>query len=579
MDVLAWCAEQLRRFPEIAVFLTLGLGYLVGKVKVRNFGLGTVVGTLIVGMAIGQAHVDVPIFARTLFFLLFMFATGYHVGPQFFVSLRQGGMKLVALSLIFAFVGLGATVLVAWFLKLDAGLAGGLLSGSLTQSSVIGTASDAITQLQIDDALKQKLIGHVPVADAVTYLYGTIGVTLLLTRVFPMVMGVNLKEECKKFEEELGASSDGGDKEGFEAAISVDVQAFRVRQGSVPAGIGGGVAGRTVADVEAALGVRVQVARVRRGRRVFKPDKRLELKQGDTLVLSGPREDLLKAGPMIGEQVVDAEAMQVPFQARTIIVTNKRVIGLRYADLRSLDEKRGQGLHVRSLIRQGEALPLLPGTPIQRGDALELIGPVEDLDRVTKLIGVADIPTDKTNFVSMGITIAIGALAGVFAFHVGGVPIGLGTGGGVLLAGLAFGWLASYEPRLGRIPDPAIWLMENLGLNAFVAMVGLAAGPHAVEAMKSSGVQLLLASVVVATIPHVVTFVIGRYLFGLNAGQLMGILAGAGTVTAGLQSLVDESESSVPVLGYTVPYAINNILLTAWGPVVVGAAQLWAPGS
>jgi putative transport protein len=225
--------------------------------------------------------------------------------------------------------------------------------------------------------------------------------------------------------------------------------------------------------------------------------------------------------------------------------------------------------------RQGEALPMLPKTVVQRGDAIELIGTAEDLDRVTPLLGVADVPTDKTNFVSMGLTMALGAIAGVFAIHLGNVPVGLGTGGGVLIAGLAFGWFQNYQPALGRIPSASIWLMENLGLNAFVAMVGLAAGPHAVEAIRTSGVNLLLASVVVATVPHVVAFALGRYVFKLNAGQLMGALAGAGTVTAGLQALVDESESSVPVLGYTVPYAINNILLTASGPIVVAASQLW----
>jgi putative transport protein len=558
--------DVLRRYPEIAVFLTLGLGYLLGRMKVKGFGLGTVVGTLVVGMIVGQARVEVPTFARTLFFLFFMFATGYHVGPQFFVSLRRGGVQLVVLSLIFAFVGLVMVVLVAWFLKLDPGLTGGLLSGALTQSSVIGTASDAIQQIKLPDDQKARLISHVPIADAVTYLYGTIGITLLLTKVFPAMMGVKLRDECEKFEEELGASV-GESAMGFEAAIQVDIQAFRL---SAPAYVG-----KPVAEVEAAAGPRVQVARVRRRHRMFRPDKRLVLKEGDVLVVSGPREDLLKAGPLIGTQVVDRDAMEVPFQTRTIIVTNKRAVGLTVAELRGLDEKRGQGLHGRRITRQGEPLPLLPRTVIQRGDAIELVGAPEDLDRVTPLLGVPDIPTDRTNFVSMGLTMALGALLGVFAVRIGSVPIGLGTGGGVLLVGLALGYLQSYYPSLGRIPSPAIWLMENLGLNAFVAMVGITAGPHAVEAMKSSGLQLLLASVVVATVPHAVTFVIGRYVFNLNAGQLMGALAGAGTVTAALQSLVDESDSSVPVLGYTVPYAINNILLTAWGPVVVAASQLW----
>jgi putative transport protein len=571
-DALEWFAGILRRFPEIAVFMTLGLGFLVGRVKIKGFGLGTVVGTLVVGMIIGQAHIDVPTFARTLFFLLFMFGTGYHVGPQFFVTLRRGGLGMVMLSLTFAFVGLAMVILVSWYLRLDAGFAGGLLSGALTQSSVIGTASDAIQNLPLPEDQRALLISHVPVGDAVTYIFGTIGVTMLLTKVFPAIMRVNLKTECKKFEEELGASLDKSEEQAaFEAAINVDLQAFRISNRAA--------AGRTIAEFLERADERVHVARMRRENEVFTPDAHLTLERGDIVVLSGPREELLKIGRTLGEQVVDTVAMEVPFQARTIIVTNPRAVGLKRNELRALDEKRGQGLHVRRITRQGQPVPLLPKTVLELGDEVELIGTVENLDRATALLGVPDIPTDKTNFVILGLAIALGAIVGAFAIHIKGIALGLGTGGGALLAGLFFGWLQTKHPAMGRIPSPAIWLMENLGLNTFIALVGIAAGPHAVEAIQTSGWQLLLAGIVVATVPHVVTFALGWYILGLNAGQLMGALSGAGTITAGLQSLVDESESSVPVLGYTVPFAINNILLTAWGPVVVAASQLWtAPG-
>jgi putative transport protein len=568
-NVLGWVGETLRRFPEIAVFLTLGLGYLLGRTKVKKFSLGTVVGTLVVGMIIGQAHVEIPTFARSLFFLIFMFATGYHVGPQFFVSLRRGGVQLVVIALTFAFTGLFITVLVAWLFKLDAGFAGGLLSGALTQSSVVGTASDAIEHLPLSEEQKAKLVSHVPIGDAVTYLFGTIGVTIMLTKIFPAIIKADLRAECKKAEEELGASSDKAEEQaGFEVAIQVDVQAFKL---ALPE-----FRDKTVHDLELVAGPKVQVARVRRNRRAFKPAKNLPFKAGDIVVVSGPREDLLKVGALIGEQVVDAAAMEVPFQTRTVIITNKNAVGRAMGDFRALDPEKGRGVHVRRVTRQGQPLPLLPRTVVQRGDAAELIGTVEDLDRVTPLLGVADVPTDKTNFLAMGLTVAIGALAGSFAIRLGNVPVGLGTGGGVLLAGLAFGWLQSYQPKLGRIPNASIWLMENLGLNAFIAMVAIVAGPHAVEAMKTSGLQLLFAGVIVSTVPHVVAFLVGRTFFKINPGLFMGILSGAGTVTAGLQALVDESDSPVPVLGYTVPYAINSILLTAWGPVVVAAAQMWS---
>jgi putative transport protein len=568
-ETLTWVGDILRRYPEIGVFLTLALGYALGRCKVRGFGLGTVVGTLIVGMIVGQAHLEINPFARQLFFLLFMFATGYHVGPQVFASLRRGGAHLVVLALVFAFTALGVTILVAWILRLDAGLAAGLFSGALTQSSAIGTSTDAIERLPLPKEEITRLVGHVPVADAVTYLYGTIGVTLLLTKVFPRVMRVDLRTACAEFEETLGGALAKGEQPmGFEAAIHVDVQAFRLRSPSI--------AGRAVADLESDWGPQVQVARVRRGQRAFRPDKESPLEPGDIVVLTGPRDELLRVGPSLGEQVVDPAAMEVPFKARTVIITNPRVVGLRVSELRGLDAQRGRGLHVRHMSRQGEPLPMLPGTILQRGDAIELIGTPDDLDRVTPLLGVADVPTDRTSFVLLGLTVAIGAVVGSFAIRIGGVPVGMGTGGGVLLAGLLVGWLQTHYPRLGRIPAPSIWLMENLGLHAFIAMVAISAGPHAVEAIQSSGVGLLLASVVVATVPHAVTFAVGWYLFRLNGGLLMGVLSGSGTITAGLQALVDESDSAVPVFGYTVPYAINSILLTAWGPVVVAASQLWA---
>jgi putative transport protein len=569
MALLNSIAELLRRFPEIAVFVTLGLGYLVGSYKIRGFGLGTVVGTLIVGMIVGQAHVDIPTFARSLFFLLFMFATGYQVGPQFFVSLRRGGIKLLVIALVFAFVGILTTILVAWFLKLDGGFTGGLLSGALTQSSVIGTASEAIEQLPLGREERDRLIAHVPVADAVTYLFGTIGVTLLLTKAFPAIMKVDLRVECEKFEKELGGALESSEEQlGFAPAVGIDVQAFRITQP--------GFVDRPIADLLAAVSPRVQVPRIHRRERAFAPDKRLSLKLGDVLAISGPREDVIRTGQLLGEQVVDPLAMEVPYQVRNVFVTNPRAVGATLGDLRARDVHQGAGVHLRRVTRQGEELPILAHTTLARADVLQFIGTSEALNRITPLFGIADVPTDKTNFLAIGLTIAIGALIGTFAIHLGSVPIGLGTGGGALIAGLAFGWLQSHFPRLGRIPPASVWLMQNLGLNTFIAMVGLVAGPHAVEAMKSSGLQLLLASVVVATVPHVLSFIVGHYFFRLNAGQLMGALAGAGTITAALQSLVEECDSPVPVLGYSVPFAINNILLTAGGPIVVAASQLWS---
>src|SRR6185295_1333895 len=177
----------LRELPELALFLCLAVGYALGGIKVKGFGLGTVVGTLVVAMVIGQAHIDIAPFSRTVFFALFMFGIGYQVGPEFFRGLRSGGGKLIAMSLIFCVVGLGVILLMSKLMGLDKGLAAGMLSGALTQSSAIGTATDAIQRLPVDAETRKILASHVPIGDAVTYVFGTAGVMLFLTKAVPLL--------------------------------------------------------------------------------------------------------------------------------------------------------------------------------------------------------------------------------------------------------------------------------------------------------------------------------------------------------------------------------------------------------
>jgi putative transport protein len=220
-------------------------------------------------------------------------------------------------------------------------------------------------------------------------------------------------------------------------------------------------------------------------------------------------------------------------------------------------------------MRQGQELPRLPSTRLERGDVLELAGRREDINRVARHVGFADRPTENSDIIFISLAIVVGTLVGMLAIRLGNIPVGLGTSGGVLVAGLVFGWLHSLYPAFGRIPGPAVWLMETVGLNVFIAGVGISAGPHAVAAMKDFGLQLLLAGVVVSVVPHVLLLLIGRYVMKMNLGLLLGVSAGAGTATPSLQAVIEEAKSSVPVLGFTVPYALSNVLLTAWGPVIV----------
>jgi putative transport protein len=143
------------------------------------------------------------------------------------------------------------------------------------------------------------------------------------------------------------------------------------------------------------------------------------------------------------------------------------------------------------------------------------------------------------------------------------------VGGGVLFAGLFFGWLRSIYPIFGGIPDAAQWLLSDFGLNVFIACVGLTAGPRAIHALQTQGATLFLAGVAVTLTPHIFGLIFGKFILRLDSVLLLGALTGAGTATPSLNVLKNECDSSAPALGYTVPYAIGNFVLTIWGTVVI----------
>ena len=169
----------------------------------------------------------------------------------------------------------------------------------------------------------------------------------------------------------------------------------------------------------------------------------------------------------------------------------------------------------------------------------------------------------------VGLGIALGGLVGLLSVTIGGLPITLTTSGGALIMGLVFGWLRSVRPMFGHIPEAALWVFDTVGLTTFIAVVGLSAGPTFIAGLHQSGPSLLVVGLVVAVLPHVVGILFGRYVLRMNPLIVLGACSGAGTITAALRAIQDEARSKVPALGYTVPYAIGNILLTAWGPVIV----------
>jgi putative transport protein len=272
-------------------------------------------------------------------------------------------------------------------------------------------------------------------------------------------------------------------------------------------------------------------------------------------------------GGQIGPEVDDRELLDFPAEVLDVVITNKKVVGKTIRELATLEAARG--VFLRKIVRVGQQMPFTRDTHVDRGDVLNLIGARADVERAAKELGYADRPTVMTDMIFVGAGIFLGGLVGLLTVTIAGLPITLTASGGALIMGLVFGWLRAVRPTFGRIPEAAMWVFDTVGLTVFMGVVGLSAGPSFVSGLQRSGASLILVGLVVAVLPHTVAILFGRYVLRMNPLILLGACSGAGTITAALRAVEEESQSKLPALGYTVPYAVGNILLTAWGPVIV----------
>jgi putative transport protein len=532
---------------------------LIGRVKLGSFSLGIVVGTLLAGVLIGQLDIKVPPIVKTIFFDLFLFTTGYKVGPQFFRGLKRDALPQVALTVVLCVTCLLTAFGFAKLLGYDVGTAAGLLAGAFSESTVIGTAGEAIQRLSLPDADKTALMNNIPVAYAVTYLIGTASLVWFIPTVGPKLMGVNLRAEGARMQAEIAGPAELGVGV-FSATRFFDIRAYRVTN---PA-----FANKTVAELEALpQDIRAYILRIRRDGAIIEAAPDTVVRLDDVVAIIGRQEVHAERGSRAGTEVDDKALLDIPIESLDVVVTQRALVGQSLPELAQHEYARG--VFLRAITRAGQALPVDSRTRIDRGDVLRLIGPLTEVERAAKELGYADRPTTTTDMVFVGTGIVLGGLVGLLSVTVLGIPLTLTASGGALIMGLVFGWLRSVYPFFGRIPEPAIWIFDTVGLCLFIGVVGLSAGPSFVAGLQKTGLSLVVVGLVAALLPHTVGILFGRFVLRMPPLIVLGACAGAGTITAALRAVQDEARSSVPALGYTVPYAIGNILLTAWGPVLV----------
>ena len=547
-------AHYLIANPVISIFICLALGYLIGKVKIKSFTIGATVGTLLVGLLIslvfkGVGTYEIDGTVKTIFFSLFIFAIGYEVGPSFFASLKSSGLKIIILSLFFAVAAFVVSIVLFKAFGIGAGEAGGILAGSLTQSAILGTADSTMKGMLSGTELKTAE-SQMAIAYALTYVFGTVGVVVFLKNGAAKLIGVNLTDTVKKKIDQTNFHESSSENT---VVGNIKARAFCIENGAE-------FIGKTIGSVEEQYGDDLTITQIiRKGKKVsLAPD--VQLLEGDTVTIIGLLDAVLHFEAPGMKETDGSEALKIDVIKQEIVLTNHFSLDV----IKHLSEN---GIVISERKRDNNVLS--EDQALKALDHLTLVGPKALITKVVKKLGyVKDTGTETdVSFISMGLV--VGLLIGAISFVVSGIPITLGSGGGALIGGLLFGYYQDKHSNYGLMPKATRWFCKSVGLNLFIAIVGLTSGASFLSALQSMGVKVLLIGVLVTILPHIASVYFGKFVLKLDAVDIIGALCGAGTCTAALNGVVEEYESSIFAVAYTPGYAMGNILLTVLGPLVV----------
>ncbi len=550
--------------PEIALFLSLALGYWIGKFQFGKFQLGGVAGSLLAAVAISQVGVTIDNGVKSILFALFIYAVGFESGPQFFRSLGRQTIREIVMAAVLALSGLVTVVVLARIFELDKGLAAGIAAGGLTQSAIIGTASSAIDKLGLAADESQRLQANVAIGYAVTYIFGSFGAIIVCVNILPWFMRRSIRDDAIKAEAEAlkGARVYGHGE--TPALPDIVGRVYRVQAG----------AGKTVAALEHSVsGGPITVERVQRDGKPIGVSPELVLQDDDLLLIVGRRSGVVGLEALIGPETLSEPGMELVVTTRDIQIGGKEFVGQTVRAIMTLSPDLRHGIYVLGASRGGVKLDLKDDTVIEAGDVVTVHGVQEDLQRLAGRVGPAIIPSDKTDFVFHGLGLVVGLLIGLFVVRIGAIPLTLGAGGGALLSGLAFGWYRSRHMNIGNMPSSASTLLRDLGLAGFVAVVGLQSGQEAVHTIAQSGLSIFLIGVVVTILPMILTMLVGRYVLRYdNVAIFAGALSGSRSANPAFGEVLDKAGNSIPTTPFAVTYALANVFLTLLGPLVVAFA-------
>lgn len=553
--VFAFLANQ----PFVLLFATVAAGYALGRVTLWRFNLGATASTLILGLGLSLwaslrgVTFSVPDFASTLFFNLFMFAVGMKVGPQFLSGLRRDARAFIVLGLLVPLLSGALMVGLKAVFHLAPGLAPGIFAGANTATPGLGAAKDVYLREHAGDPT---VLANLSTAFAFGYCVSLV-LFVLMMKVLPRWFGRDVKREAQAYQRELEAG-EAHPLPGTALALepdtaSLEVRAFRLEN---PQG-----AGQTLAKLRERF-PREAVERVQRGGRPLDLGDSMRLRLGDVVVLSGPLSAMVKASQVVGPEVPDVALRSVGLETVEVVAQTDRSVGKRVGELM---RTVGHGFSLNALFRGGAEIPHGPDTVVRRGDVFRITGSQLRIHQLAEALGGRVVrPSMATDIVTLALGLSVGAFLGSLPIPLFGLQLSLGSAVGLLLTGIVLSTLRTRDPRLGGpFPEPARQLLEDLGLNVFIAVTALNAGAGVIQSVRAGVlVPIAVGTLVAGLIPPVVGWVVGQYRHHMNAGLLEGAIAGARCSSPGLRTAQEDTDSTVPALSYPVTFAISNIVVT-----------------
>jgi len=568
--ILGFILNYLGQNPFAFLFIALALGYPLGRVKVKGISLGSTAGTLVVGIIIALAasalfgiKYEIPGLVQDIFLMLFMYALGMRVGPQFFSGLARGGLDFVVIGLLVAFTNFVVVFFGVKLVGMEPGYAAGIISGSYTITAVMGVAQSAITSgaFKIPQGLTADVVGaNMAAGYAISYVISSIFIILLI-KYLPSMFGKDPVQAAKEAEASFG----GEDASALPGTAGASLLGFTDRQIRSYKVEHKELVGQSVQDLFH-KNPHAAVLKVVRGDKVLDSKDNPTLQMGDVIGVAGRYGGLINKGEkVVGTEVDEPKARQVDIEVADVHIGKSEFAG---KTIEELGREIGFGVYLKSLFRAGVAIPHLPKTVVEKGDVVRLAGPTWCVNQAAKALkAVPLVESAYTEVQFMAVALTLGFIIGHASVKIGGIPFGLGTSAGCMLMGILVSWLRTRNPDFGGpTSEGARAFLNDIGLNIFVAVLAATVGPKILQSFQGTVViWIAVFGLLGACVPPFLAWLYGYSIRKMNPMIAAGACAGGRNHTPSLNALGEISGSAISAVAYPVPYALTSAVVLILG--------------